>query len=125
MGPNHVEIEIKLHVDDLNAIQQRLVANGAQLSAERVYERNIRYDNAAGTLAHSGDVLRLRMDTRARLTYKGQGTVLDGGLRARTELEITVSDFGIADQLLQALGYRSAWTYEKYRTTYTLSGCEV
>ena len=118
------ESEVKLKVDDLAVITRRLEALGAKLSAPRVYEKNVRYENAAETLTASRQTVRLRQDTRVRLTYKDGGTTTDG-IVTRTELEITVSDFETADLILQKLGYHAAWIYEKYRTTYELGGCEV
>ncbi|HVO43114.1 MAG TPA: class IV adenylate cyclase [Aggregatilineales bacterium] len=120
----NTETEVKIKVPDLAAIARRLQALGAELAAPRVYEKNIRYEDAGETLTPAGRVVRLRQDTRARLTYKEPGT-LAGKFLTRTELEITVSDFEITDLILQKLGYHSAWIYEKYRTTYTLDGCEV
>lgn len=121
---SNVETEVKILVDDLNAVAEKLRAHNAVLSAERVLERNIRYEDAAGTLTPSGRVLRLRQDTRARLTYKAPGSDHNGVL-SRTELEVTVSDFATTDLLLKALGYQPSWKYEKYRTTYEINDCEV
>ena len=64
------------------------------------------------------------MDSRARVTYKGEGSV-EGGARLRKELEFTVSDFDTARALFEALGYQVYTMYEKYRTTYQLGNVEV
>ena len=90
-----------------------------------VYERNVRYEDAENNLTHSHRVLRLRQDTRTRLTYKEPVKQAFEGVQARVELEVTVSDFEMMDTILGKLGFMSAWTYEKYRTTYTLFGAEV
>ncbi len=66
----YTETEIKLYVPHLEVVQIRLERIGARLTAERVYERNVRYENAAKTLTERGIVVRLRQDTRVRLTYK-------------------------------------------------------
>ena len=85
---------------------------------------NLRFDDTEGGLRNAHRVLRLRQDDKARLTYKGPGSV-EGGARLREELEFTVSDFETARKLLEALGYQVMLVYEKYRTTYALGGCEV
>ena len=122
---NNVETEVKVYVTDLASIEQRLQALGAHLTAPRVYERNVRYENAANSLTKNDKVLRLRMDSRARLTYKEPIKATDDGISSRTELEVTVSDFETMDALLKKLGFYAAWTYDKYRTTYELDGCEI
>jgi len=122
---NNVETEVKVYVTDLAPIEQRLQALGAHLAAPRVYERNVRYENAANSLTKNEKVLRLRMDSRARLTYKEPIKATDEGISSRTELEVTVSDFEMMDALLKKLGFYAAWTYDKYRTTYELDDCEI
>jgi adenylate cyclase class 2 len=121
----HVEIEVKIKIENLAAVEQKLQAAGATLKAGRVYERNVRYEDAGETLTPAARVLRLRQDTGVRLTYKEPHDPVGGGAWARTELEVTVSDFETMDLLLQKLGFHAAWIYEKYRTTYELEGCEV
>ncbi len=69
-------------------------------------------------------MLRLRKDSRARLTYKDSDQIEAGAL-SRRELEFTVSDFDEAKDMLEALGYELVFIYEKYRTTYKLGGVEV
>ena len=124
MSHQHVEIEVKIKVENLAAVEQKLKAAGATLKAGRVYERNVRYEDAGETFTPAARVLRLRQDTQVHLTYKEPHDPVGGGW-ARTELEVTVSDFETTDLLLQKLGFHAAWIYEKYRTTYALENCEV
>lgn len=120
------EVELKLYVPDLDAVRQRLESLGARLKAPRVYERNTRYENGAQSLSPAGIVLRLRQDTRTRLTYKDGGEMAgDSGIHSRFEAEVEVSDFDTMDTILRKLGYQPYWIYEKYRTTYVLDGVEV
>ncbi len=120
----HTETEVKLWVPDLAGIEWRVQAAGGILRAERLYERNVRYEDADDSLTPVDKVLRLRQDTRVRLTYK-EPVSATNGILSRQELEVTVSDFETADLLLQKLGFHPAWLYEKYRTTYELGGCEI
>jgi adenylate cyclase class 2 len=118
------EVEVKLHTPDLADVKRALEAAGATLVKPRVYERNVRYDSADGTLSAQGVVLRLRRDDAARLTFKADERVVDG-IASRFEAEVEVSDFALMDVILRRLGYKVVLIYEKYRTTYALEGAEV
>lgn len=124
MANNYNETEIKLYVPDLAAVQQKLEAVNAELTAPRVYERNVRYDNKERTMTPHGMVVRLRQDTRVRLTYKDDGT-FENGVVSRFEAEVEVSDFDAMETILGKLGYTPYLVYEKYRTTYEMDGAEV
>lgn len=119
-----IEKEVKFLVRDLASLAGRLVSLGAALEQPEVHEVNLRFDRPDGSLTASYQVLRLRRDARARLTYKGQGIQL-GDVSARHEIEFEVSDFDAAQALLEALGYEVSMVYEKYRTTYQLGSVEV
>ncbi|MBN2549590.1 MAG: class IV adenylate cyclase [Anaerolineales bacterium] len=118
------EIEVKFYVQNISRVEQRLIALGAELSQPRTLETNLRFDTPQGDLARSFQVLRLRQDTAARLTYKGPAHG-DDGVRVRQEIEFIVSDFGAAQRLLEALGYQIGMIYEKYRAQYELPGLHI
>jgi len=122
---DNAETEVKLYVSDLQPVAQRLEAAGAELTAPRIYERNVRYDDGMGRFSRAGSVLRLRQDTRVRLTYKADKTEVQEGVTSRSELEVEVSDFDTMEAILNRLGFYSYLIYEKYRTTYTLDGAEI
>jgi adenylate cyclase, class 2 len=118
------EIEVKFFVRDLAVVEQRLQALGAQRTAERVLETNLRYDTPAGDLTREQRVLRLRQDVGAVMTYKGPARAGES-VSMRQEIEFQVSDFAAARRLIEALGYVIYMIYEKYRTTYTLGNLEI
>lgn len=118
------EIEVKLYVGNLTALAAHLEAAGAVLEHPRTYEHNIRYDTPGGDLSRQYVVLRLRRDTRVRLTYKGPARISEG-IMSRFEAEVTVDDFETMDGILRALGYVPFVIYEKYRTTYRLGEVEI
>jgi adenylate cyclase class 2 len=118
------ETEAKFYIHDLPALQQRVEALGASRVDTHVHELNLRFDTPNRDLHRLGRVLRLRQDSRARMTYKDSETPHPGTL-SRREVEFTVSDFDAARELLLALGYQIAFTYEKYRTTYKLGTLEI
>jgi adenylate cyclase class 2 len=118
------ETEVKIYTPDLGEIEARIAAAGGTLESPRVYERNIRYDAPDRRLAQHAIVLRLRRDTRARLTYKEAASVSEG-IVTRFEAEVTVDDFAAMDLILQRLGFLPWVIYEKYRTTYRLGEAEI
>jgi len=118
------EVEVKLYTPNLSLIQQSLEQLGAILAKERVFERNIRYENASETFMKKGIVLRMRQDDEARLTYKS-GKTVDNGISKRFEAEVEVSDFDTMDTILRLLKFEPYLTYEKYRTTYMLDDAEI
>jgi adenylate cyclase class 2 len=118
------ELEVKFYLTDLEAFRKRVEAQGGRLVQPRLHEVNLRFDTPDGELSRTFQVLRLRQDTAARLTYKGPGETT-GGVRARREIEFTVGDFEAARSFLEALGYHVRLMYEKYRTTYELEGVLV
>lgn len=124
MSNDYLEVEVKLLVDDLAAITRQLEILGAELQVPRVFERNVRYENAARDLIQRGIVVRLRQDERTRLTYKEPGTLIDGIMR-RFEAEVEVNDFATMDLILNKLAYKPEMVYEKFRTTYALAGSEI
>jgi len=124
MSASGREKEVKFYLADHARLNVRLGLAGFQLEHLRVYEHNIRYDTADQSLTSSGRVLRLRVDARTRLTYKGSqltgATVAD-----REEYEIEISDIEAARKILQKLGYIEFTRYEKYRSTWNGLHCEV
>lgn len=118
------EIEIKLYLSDLPVFHHRLEALGAVLIEARLHEINLRYDTPGGDLSRTAQVLRLRQDNLAHLTYKGKGDTR-GEVYVRREIEFTVGDFQSARAFLEALGYVVSLMYEKFRTTYDLDGVHV
>ncbi len=118
------EIEVKFYLQDLAAFRQRLLSAGAFLTQPRVKEINLRFDTPQRDLSQKAQVLRLRQDEAAHLTFKGPGA-LEGGVLSRQEIEFEVSDFAAARRFLEALGYRVFTTYEKIRENLTLAGVQV
>lgn len=119
MSNSEQEIEVKFPVRDLSALSSRLEALGARLVQERVHETNLRFDTPAGELTDRHQVLRLRQDFNAFLTFKGPAKPGEE-VSSRQEIEFQVSDFEAARHFLEALGYRVSVSYEKYRAVYSL-----
>ena len=119
MASGEQELEVKFLVVDLSPFEEKLKQFGATLVQPRTHEINLRFDTPDQSLTRSYQVLRLRQDQEARLTYKGPGELLEG-IRLRREIEFSVSDFKSAQSFLEALGYQVSFMYEKYRAVYNL-----
>lgn len=125
-GNDLVEVEVKFLLDDFEAIRRRLDGVGAPLVAPRVFERNVRFDTADESLLARQELLRLRQDTRARLTFKGPAAQDEQSeAKVREEIEVEVSDFDRMSAILQRLGFRPVQVYEKYRQTYQWRAVEI
>jgi adenylate cyclase class 2 len=118
------EIEVKLYIGDLPALEERLRVCGAELIRARILECNYRLDTPKRDLKAAGRVLRLRKDDRIRVTYK-DGRHVENGVITRREIEFTVDDLDTVRHFFSALGYETMTVYEKYRTTYALGDVEV
>ena len=113
------EIEVKFLLKDYSALMQKISALHLPCSQERIHEFNLRYDLPDGSLVAQKQVLRLRKDTQAWLTFKGPG-VMEEDVLLRKEIEVEVSDFDTTNRLLEALGYKVVMMYEKFRANYLM-----
>ena len=111
------EIEVKFLLSDYAALMEKVSALQLPCTQVRVHEFNLRYDLPDGSLLAKKQVLRLRQDVQAHITFKGPGMVEDDVL-LRKEIEVVVSDFDTTDRLLKALGYEVVMIYEKFRANY-------
>ena len=128
------EIEIKLRVPDPAALKQKVARLGAR-RLRRVHEYNILYDTERRDLFRRGRLLRLRVEMKAGrrqapprhsnrhlpglLTYKGPAAT-ESRYKVRQEVEVPVRDSAAIEPVMQALGLRPWFRYEKFRTTYRL-----
>ncbi len=116
------EIEVKFLIRDLPALNNRFKELNVKLLSERTHELNYRYDTPDHHFTRQMQVLRLRQDQSATLTFKSAADPASE-VSSRQEIEFEVGDFDTARRFLQALGYEVSIIYEKYRTTYQLNDC--
>jgi adenylate cyclase class 2 len=117
-----LETESKIEVADHAPIRARLQELGATYIGT-VTEDNVYLDRDR-QLVTQGETLRLRRDSRTRLTWKGP-SVFQEGVVHRAEIEIDVSSFFETAQLLERLGFEPSDHLEKLRETWRLPGVEV
>jgi adenylate cyclase class 2 len=118
------EVEIKFYVEDPETLRRALREAGAT-GGGRVFERNTRHDDAAGSLRARGELLRLRRDTACRLTHKSLPLTADPEFKVHRETETVVEDCGAMEAILRALGFPPVQVYEKYRETYSMGKAHV
>lgn len=119
-----IEKEAKFYIRDLKKIERQIKDLGGVIVQPRVFESNLRFDTHKRRLSASHQVLRLRQDTRARLTFKGPANP-NSEVSARLEHEVEISDLAAGRHILEALGYEVITIYEKYRTSYFLDDVEI
>ena len=124
LPPAALEIEVKFFLVDPARMRHKLLECGAQ-SYGRVFEHNIRFEDAQQSLKQRHTLLRLRHDKRTRLTYKSEVNDHDHDFKIHRELEVDISDFETMQSILESLGYHSAQVYEKWRETWRLGHAEV
>jgi adenylate cyclase class 2 len=133
------EIEVKLKFESAAVARKKLARIGAkpvpgEVAAKdgRYQERNILFDTPDGGFARHGQLLRVRIEstptsgkkaaTRVLLTYKGPAEPSgEGRYKIRQENEVVVADVSAITSILEALGLRGWFRYEKFRTRFALS----
>jgi len=141
------EIEIKLRVKDAEGLRAALKGMGARAlhgGTGRVHEWNTVFDTARQDLRKREQLLRTRIETPdgqaprrqdqaqqqpALLTFKGP-VVTRAGRRGkatinerhkvREEIQFRITDAASLAKILERLGMRPRFRYEKYRTTFRL-----
>jgi adenylate cyclase class 2 len=115
------EIEVKLRVENAGRMAAVLYENGLLVVQPRAFEANEIFDTPERALRAERRLLRLReFAGAATFTYKG--TPETGRYKSREELETVVADPGALRQILDRLGLRLFFRYEKYRTIYQRPG---
>jgi adenylate cyclase, class 2 len=148
--PTKHEVEIKLRVQDLAALLNRLHRIGARYKA-RVFEQNILYDTPDSAFRRAGRLLRLRLETpvppgptdsgtrlvrpklrpqRAILTAKapprpgGRGSHR-ARYKERLEREVVLHKATQFVRVIKPLGLRPSFVYEKFRSSFELPELHV
>ena len=118
-----LEIEVKFYPTDIDHVRNSIIELGADCLG-RVFETNIRFEDANKNLIKKGSLLRLRKDKKTRLTFKSKPHDKGRQFKIFRELEVTVSDFSTMNMILESLGYYKEQVYEKWRETFVLNSTE-
>jgi adenylate cyclase class 2 len=123
----HAEIEAKLKVDSLAAVERRLRDGTASFLRETV-QTDVYFDTTDRKLTRSDECLRLRsekVDQQERLVLAYKGPKQPDDFKKRAEVEVEVRDANATEMLLMALGYSKALAFNKKRRLWRLHDCEV
>ncbi len=111
------ETEVKFRLTEATEFRRRLRSLGYRVRRRKVFERNTILDTEPLSLRPQGCLLRVReAGGKTILTFKGKATV--SKVKSREEIEYEASESAAAFLLLERLGYRKTFIYEKYRTEY-------
>lgn len=119
-----LETEVKFFIKAIPPLREKLLASGA-IPMGRVFEQNFRLDTTDGRLLERAALLRLRQAGKATLTFKAKPPVEDPEFKTLTEYEVEVSQFDTMKIILEALGFHSVQTYEKWRETFVLGDTQI
>lgn len=108
------ETEVKIKIDNLDAIKAKVIEMRAELFKKRALQVDYAYDNK-GKLRKNGESLRIR--DNSILTYKGPKQK-GSKIRINEELEVMVDSGKYLEQILAKLGYFPTQRKEKYRESY-------
>lgn len=123
--PGAIETEVKLRVGSAPAAREALARLGATLVTPRHLEDNMLFDSPGGTLAGRSSILRLRRTPAAAfLTFK-EARPGEKGIKSREEIEVTVDRPDALQAILERLGFRVGFRYQKYREAYAWKGLEI
>ncbi|MGD0427344.1 MAG: class IV adenylate cyclase [Candidatus Acidiferrales bacterium] len=133
----NAEIEIKLRITDISAIRDKIKSLGPTPQL-RVLEKNTLYDTPLSDLRRRGMLLRIRIETPApenNRATRGERVILTSKApphltprrkprrykeRAERELVVKAQSSRQYAAALTSLGFRPAFRYDKYRTTFRL-----
>ena len=124
MSKKNRELEVKIHIADKSALEEKLIRVGAKLIKPRQFEHNLIFDTPDEDFRKMDRVLRLRKDDCVRLTLKEHARY-DAGVKDRREIEFEVDDYDAAQDFLEGLGFQVRLIYEKYRSSYHLGDVEI
>lgn len=113
-----IETEIKLYLPDFEKFSQVLESVDRVLLSPRHFEDNFVLDYPMGDLRAQGCLVRVRRTTDGSvLTYKGAAQP-NGIFKTRDELEVRLDDGQVALEILNRIGLRLWFRYQKYRQEY-------
>lgn len=116
------EIECKIKISDRKEVAALLVKLGAQDYGDK-HEKNWVFDTENSDLRECNKLLRIRSYDKNILTFKGP--VEESLFKKREEIECELDSLENMRKILDGLGYREVWFYEKMRHKFSLDGCEI
>jgi adenylate cyclase class 2 len=120
-----VETEVKVKLESLEDFIGCVLSHDAARVSERSLEDNILFDFPDGSLRRARRLLRVRsVAGRGVLTYKGE-PAKNAIFKSREEIETCVENPEMMIEILEKIGMRQGFRYQKYRQEFTLDGVHV
>jgi len=114
-----LEREVKLRFESPDAARAAVLATGASPVHSRRLQEDCLLDTPDELLHRRRCVLRVRMESgKSFLTFKGP--VQPSHVKLREELETIIGDGTLLLRVLEELGFRVWFRYEKYREEFAL-----
>jgi adenylate cyclase class 2 len=114
-----LEREVKLRYETPALARAAVVELGAILVRPRRLQSDALYDTPEGLLSPRLAVLRVRRDgDRSFITFKSP--LPHATMKLREEIETSIGDAGVVARILEELGLRVWFRYEKYREEFEL-----
>jgi adenylate cyclase class 2 len=117
-----LEIEIKMPSPDNGRVERLLLSKGAEMLGEHDQVDEY-FNHPSRDFALTDEALRLRQDSKGKITYKGPK--LDRETKTREEIEMEVDDLDKMAQILLKLGFRRVAKVAKKRREFLLEGVTV
>ena len=118
--PSDREVEIKFLLDDMDALTARLSEAGFRELTPPTHEFNTLYDQPGARLRRKGALLRLRkFGEKWTLTYKDKSGAKAAKHKSRREIETSVESGEALERIIEALGYKPSFRYEKFRSEWS------
>jgi len=124
------EIEIKVLGIDVGVVVSRLEELGATCLFDGVV-KCVHFDRPEAELRNAGKLFRLRrwegegeMPSKFEICYKGPKQVVDG-CKVREEIESTVADADLFEQMMVRSGFEVTMNNDKRRRSYDFEGFHV
>jgi adenylate cyclase class 2 len=115
--PAKFEREVKLPFATPEVARQAVASTGASLVAPRRLQHDCLLDTADQQLLSARSALRVRAEgPRGLLTFKGPQQ--SSTMKLREEIETGIDDAGVLLAILERIGFRVWFRYEKYREEY-------
>lgn len=120
-----VETEVKIRVDDISSLKDKILALDARIEKERHCEENTLFDHPSQTLYKKRQALRLRTTgQKAFLTFKGPPEK-SRKFKIRKEFETEVRNEKQMRKILKSLGFIPVFNYQKHRTVFRRKNLKI
>lgn len=114
-----LEQEVKLRFASAEEARAAVLATGATAVRCRRLQEDCLLDSVDESLRRSRSVLRVRMESgKSLVTFKGP--VQPAAVKVREELETVVGDGPLLLRILEHLGFRVWFRYQKYREEFAM-----